>query len=429
MEYNLNRPWLTLDPWQIEYINTPPEQDCFLLCTRQGGKTTAMSIKSVEMCIKHFKPGEVVLISSLTERQAQLMLAKAQIYAEEKYKTEIDKTRKNKPTMHKLFFKNGSGILCYAAGEEGDSTRGYTLKKLLVDEGSRMGQLYFISATPTLSVAKGSMDIGSTPHGKKDKEGNETFFYKASKDDHFKKFYISAEDCPRHSPEFLAREKERMSAEEYAQEYLAQFLDKVRELFSEEEINNLCVLKRRKEFIPGREYFIGADIAGFGKDKNALDILDGTFKEKIEQVESLETRKKKTTETSDKIIDLNAIWKFKGVGIDDGGVGFGVFCELMDNEKTKRKTKALNNASRPTDSDGIKSKKLLKEEMYLNFINLVQKEKIKLLDNQEIKASLSSLQHDDEGKIFGSDSHHAEAIIRACWMIKNKGLKPFMRTF
>jgi hypothetical protein len=68
MNYNLFRPWETLDAWQIEYIETPPEQDCFLLNGRQTGKTTAMSIKSVELCVKHFKSGENVLIASLTEK-------------------------------------------------------------------------------------------------------------------------------------------------------------------------------------------------------------------------------------------------------------------------------------------------------------------------------------------------------------------------
>ena len=139
MDYNLNLPWETLDPWQKEYIETPPEIDCFVLTPRQiGGKTTAMSIKAVELCVKHFKEGEIVLINSLTEKQAMLMLKKAQIYAEVKYPKQICRDKDNKPTMHRLMFKCGKlnkGILCYAAGEEGDSTRGYTIKKLMIDEG------------------------------------------------------------------------------------------------------------------------------------------------------------------------------------------------------------------------------------------------------------------------------------------------------
>ena len=56
-DYDINRPWLTLDSWQKEYIYTDKNANCFLLCGRQVGKTTAMSIKAVELCIKHFKKG------------------------------------------------------------------------------------------------------------------------------------------------------------------------------------------------------------------------------------------------------------------------------------------------------------------------------------------------------------------------------------
>ena len=428
-EYDLNQPWLTLDDWQKEYISTPWNQDCFLLSTRQGGKTTAMSIKAVEMCVKSFEEGDCVLISSLTERQAQMMLKKAQIYAEAKYPKLIDRTKENKPTMHRIIFKNGSGILCYAAGDEGDSTRGYTVKKLMVDEGSRMDELYFISATPTLSVSKGSMDIGSTPHGKVDKEGNETFFYRCSKDEHFKKFYISAEDCPRHTKEFLQREKERMSKLQYAQEYLAQFLDELKRVFDEELIKKICVGKRRDEVLKNRTYYIGVDVAGFGKDDCTYEVFHKTDNEKLIQVENIIEKRNWTTDTTKRILQLNETYNFKKIGVDDGGVGFGVFSELMKEEKTKRKTYALNNASRTIDKDGEKNKKLLKEEMYLNLLSLMENNKIVLLDDDEVKDSLRSIQHEDE-KIYGSNSHIVEGIIRACWLAsEDKSLKPFIRIF
>jgi len=53
--------------------------------------------------------------------------------------------------------------------------------------------------------------------------------------------------------------------------------------------------------------------------------------------------------------------------------------------------------------------------MYLNLQILMEKGEIKLLDDDEVKASLASIQH-DEGKIFGSYSHVAEGIIRAAWL-------------
>jgi hypothetical protein len=329
--------------------------------------------------------------------------------------------------MHRLFFKNGAGILCYAAGEEGDSTRGYTIKKLFVDEGSRMKETYFTSATPTLSVTHGSMDIASTPYGTKNKFGEETFFYKCSKDKNFKKFYVGAEDCPRHDKDFLEKEKERMSKLQYAQEYEAKFLDQVRSLFNEELIAQICVLKRRRSIIQDRTYYLGSDIAGYGKDETTHEILDRISEDCIEQVENEIAIRKLTTETSDRIQQLNIMYDFRQIGIDDNGLGFGVFSELMSDDRTKRKTQALNNTSRFLDNDGTQKKKILKEEMYLNLQILMERKKIKLLDDDEIKASLSSVQVDEQNNIFASYGHIVEGLIRAAWLCtKDKHLNLYI---
>ena len=421
--YDINRPWATLDNWQKEYIfNTPPNQDCFLLTGRQVGKTTAMSIKAVELCLKHFKKGEYILICSITEKQAYHMLAKALAYAKEKYPRMIKKG-KDKPTMHRLLFKNGTGIFCYAAGLTGEGLRGYTIKKLMIDEGSRMSDEFFISVTPMLSVIKGSMDIASTPAGKKG------FFYERSKDKTFKKFYISAEDCPRHTKDFLEREKQRLPKLAYAQEYLAVFIDELKRLYSDKLINKICTLKRKELISRASRYYLGVDVAGWGKDECTFEVIEKTDSGKMHHRENIIEKRNLTTDTTQKIWDLNKIYKFKSIGVDDMGVGFGVFSELLASEETKRKTVALNNASRPVNKDGTKSKKLLKEEMYFNLLTLMEKEEILLLNDDEVRLSLSSIQYEDN-KIFGSYTHVAEGLIRAAWLAKkDKTLKVFIHSF
>lgn len=424
-QYDINRPWLTLDKWQKEYINTNPNQDCFLLCGRQVGKTTAMSIKAVELCIKHFEKGDFILINSITEKQAYHMLAKAEVYAKEKYWKQVVTKGKNKPTKHKLMFKNGTGILCYAAGETGEGLRGFTIKKLMSDEDSRMSEEYHIAVGPMMSVIGGSRDVASTPNGKYWKDGSIKFFYKCSLDKNFKHFYVNAEDCPRHTKEFLAKERDRLSKLAYAQEYNAVFTDELKRLFDDEIIKKICVLERIQR-LPDKEYFLGSDIAGMGEDECAHEILERLQTEEVEQRESIVENRKLTTETTRKIINLNEIWDFNQMGMDDGGVGFGVWSELMSDERTKRKTIALNNASRHIDKEGKKSKRILKEEMYINLLVYMENNKIKLLNDDEVKASLASIQHED-GVIFGSNAHITEGIIRALWLIeKSKNLNIWM---
>lgn len=432
--YDINRPWLSLDPWQKEYCFDPkPNQDNFLLCGRQVGKTTAMSIRAVELCVNHFKKGEFVLINSITEKQAYHMLAKAAAYANSKYRFKIDLSKENKPTKHRLMFKNGTGILCYAAGETGEGLRGYTIKKLMSDEGSRMSEEYFIAVSPMLSVIGGSKDIASTPAGKKHKDGTEKYFYKCSLDKEFKKYYVSAEDCPRHTKEFLEKEKESLSKLAYAQEYLAIFTDELQRLFEDNLIKEICVLKR-KNYLESREsslFFLGVDVAGFGNDECSFEIIEKNVEGEYLHRESITEKRNLTTDTSKKIQQLNNNYLFDrdSIGIDDGGVGFGVYSELADDERTKKKVVALNNSSRAINRDGTKSKRILKEEMYVNLLILMENNKIKLLDDDEVKASLASIQHEG-GKIFGSNSHITEGIIRALWLaVKNKSLNISISSF
>lgn len=423
--YNIFQPWKSLDPWQHEYIyGTDPNKDCFLLCGRQVGKTTAMSIKAVELCVKHFQKGEDVLIASITEKQGYLMLAKALSYANAVYPKLLITKGKDKPTKHRITFTTGASIYCYAAGETGEGLRGHTIKKFLVDEGSRLSEEFFIATTPMLSIIKGSMDIASTPCGK------EGFFYECSKDDNYKKFYVSAEDCPRHTKEFLERERNRMPALAYAQEYLAMFLDDLKRVFSDELLKKVCILKRREKILYGK-YYLGSDIAGMGKDETTIEIIEA-LNDRYEQVENEIMNRKYTHEIVERIKQYCQMYNIKSIGIDDGGIGFGVFSGLLNDSVTKRKTFALNNASRETSKDGNK-KKILKEEMYINLLNLMEKGKILLLNDDELIMSLKSIQFDTKneddkkGRIFGNYSHITEGLIRAAWLAeKNKNLNIYV---
>ena len=430
MQYDINRPWLTLDDWQKEYVFDEEDRDNFLLAGRQSGKTTAMSMRAVELCMHHYKKGEFILVNSITEKQAHHILLKSLIYAKEKYYNKIIWKGENKPTKHRLMFKNGTGILCYAAGETGEGQRGFTIKKLMPDEASRMSEEYFIAAMPMLSVIDGSMDIASTPFGKHHKDGTEKFFYKCSKDPSFKKYYISGEDCPRHSKEFLDQQKERMTKLAYAQEYIADFTDKLKQFFDTEIVKRLQVLNRPESINKHKDYYLGVDVARMGEDLSTFEIFDGTDKKNIFHIENIITQRTLTTETTQKIFELEEKYKFKQIFIDAYGVGTGVFDQLITDNRTKRKTIAIGHSSRPLDSEEKKKTKTQKEDIYTNFKVLMENNQIKLLKDNDILQSLKSIQYDynESGKliIFGSDAHIADGIVRGANCSKDKSLKPYI---
>ena len=426
MEYDIFQPWKTLDPWQKEYINE--KGNCFLLCGRQSGKTTAASIKFGTLAATKNK--RIILMIAETEKQAYNLFFKTLMFLEAVYPNKI-KRGKEKPTKHQINLVNGSILMCYAAGLDGSGLRTFTLTNLVVDEAAPMAREIFVATMPMLSVTGGVMDIMSTPRGK------EGFFYDCSKDDTFRKFYVSAEDCPRHKKDFLENQKKQMSKMEYAQEYLALFLDEVRRVFSDEIIKKCCILKRREFFRPGK-YYLGVDVAGMGRDSCTYEEFDKISDEEIEQVENIVENRNYTTDTTDRILELEKIYKHKGIGVDGAGVGFGVFSELLRTNETKRKIEDLNNSSRLTNVDGTKSKKLLKEEMYMNFLSLMEHGFLKLLDDDEVISSLKSMQFEDEInegrrstlRIFGQKSHIVEGMIRGAWMAtKDKSLKLFIRNF
>ena len=98
----------------------------------------------------------------------------------------------------------------------------------------------------------------------------------------------------------------------------------------------------------------------------------------------------------------------------------------LDGTASEEKVVEINNASRIYDTEDH-TRRIVKEELYNNLKKLMERGEIKLLDDDEVKASLRSIQaehHKDTGKlhIWGSYSHITEGIIRAAWCSKSKEL-------
>jgi hypothetical protein len=291
-----------------------------------------------------------------------------------------------------------------------------------------MAREVFISVMPMLSVTGGTLDISSTPMGK------QGFFYDCSKDPTFNKFYVSAEDCPRHKKEFLETQKEQLTSLEYAQEYLAMFLDNFKRIFSDEWIKKVCVLRRDSKIAREHRHYLGLDLARMGEDLTCFAILKRTSKRplRIKQVENILTKKTYMTETENRLLQINDIYGdcLKEINIDAGAGSMGViFMDylLKPESKVKDKVRAINNREMILDREGKAKKKLLKEDLYNNLLSLGEHGFLELLNDDEIIASLSSVQYEyvvKAGKmstirIYGNNTHATEAIIRAAWAASN----------
>ena len=428
---------ITLDPWQKKFIDTKGDK---MLCTgRQVGKSVICGIDAGRYAIENSK--KVILMIAPTERQAYALFEKTLDYIFEHAKKMIKKGR-YRPTKSKINLTNGTIIWCLPTGLTGLGIRFLTVHRLYIDECSRVPPAVFEAITPMLLTTGGDTIMLSTPFG------TEGYFYdvlinRKNAFNSFTRFRTDSlkvmkerEICDTWTTfqrdkaiERLEGEKARMSALAYAQEYMGQPLNDLKQVFPDTLLKEICILSRPDHISREKDYFLGQDIAGMGRDLSTWEILDGTDTQNIRQIENITKKRTRTPERVKFTIELERTYRFKKIGIDDQGIGSGDFGYLLHDLTTKRKTISLNNASRALNPDGTRKKKLLKEDMYTNLLAMMEHKRILLLKDEEIFHSLRSVQfekHNGKTRFYGRDTHICEGIIRACWLITTKPLNIYI---
>ena len=418
---------INYDEWQKEVLATTGN---IVLCSgRQVGKSTVIAKDAGDYATKN--PGVSVLIIASVERQAQELFQKTMNYLHDNYKSYILKGN-DKPTLSKVKLNNGSIIRCLPTGIDGHGIRSFTVDRLYADEAAFIPEMVWEVLTPMLLTTGGDIVLLSTPHG------NSGFFHRAFNDDTYTKFQISSETVmkereftdtwtERHREkalEHLAREKNTMTALQYAQEYLGEFIDSLRQVFPDELIKRVMCADRPERIDKWEKYYLGVDIARMGDDESTFEIMMKVG-DKMIQVENQITRHTLTTETTTNIIELDSLYDFKQIFIDAYGLGTGVFDQLLTTDQTKRKTVAIGHMSRPLTNDEKKNTKVLKEDLHNNLLMMMEKGKVQLLKDPEIYQSLKSVQFEvgDRGiKYFGNYTHIADGLVRAAWASKDKKL-------
>jgi hypothetical protein len=265
----------------------------------------------------------------------------------------------------------------------------------------------------------------STPFGK----GG--YYYNCFHDKDFKSFHISSEDCIRIPKDFLLKERQRMTKAEYAQEYLGEFIDELNQLFSTALIKKCMTFiswDKLIDKIPGSKFYLGVDIARYGGDENAFVICE-FFNNRLKVVRCLATERVSTTDTIGRIQILDQEYNFGKIFIDDAGVGGAVTDVLI--QKLGRKVMGLNNASKRIEIQGEEKKKgILKEDLYSNVLMLMETGKLEIISDLSLLRSLKSItfEYTDSKnlRIYGIYTHIAEAMVRACWCIKERGLDIYL---
>jgi len=213
---------LTPDNWQASFLDCESGR-ALMLCTRQAGKSTVTAVLALHQAL--YFPGSLVLVLSPSLRQSQ-----------ELYKKVIDfylllGHPLGEAKALTLEMTNKSRIISLPGSER--TIRGFSrVDLLIIDEAARVLDDLYFSISPMLAVSGGRLVALSTPFGKRG------WFFDAweSGGEIWKRFKVTADMCPRISPEFLAAEKRSLPDRIYRQEYFCEFLQTDDAVFAYDDI-------------------------------------------------------------------------------------------------------------------------------------------------------------------------------------------------
>lgn len=211
---------LTPDPWQAELLSELPAR-ALINCCRQSGKSTTAAVLGLHQAL--FEPGSLVLLVSPSLRQSSELFRKVAGL----YHQLDDAEEAVQESVLKLELSNGSRIVSLPGSEA--TTRGYSAASLVIaDEAARISDDLMAAVRPTLAVRRGKLIAMSTPWGRRG------WWWKAWEHggDHWRRFTLTADQCPRITPEFLAEERESLGEFIFQQEYQCIFVDEQTSVFS-----------------------------------------------------------------------------------------------------------------------------------------------------------------------------------------------------
>lgn len=437
---------IVLDDWQKEILEDE-ENHIMLVKGRRIGATHIFAIKAVEWLKTHHNPhpSSQIVCSSITEDQAQLIIAFATNYAQKEYPKLIGKG-KDKPTLNRLILKvkgNRRILIAKPVGSTGASARGFEGQVLMVDEAPFQPNVFFEAAKPILATTGGRIWMWGTFNGREGYfwDNYEKAVIKKDEKARFKVWQKSTEDVLEERPiskgwtEFqreslrkhLEEEKNDMSEMAYAQEYLGvAALDK-RQFYSDDWIERVCCQDPHEDISREGDCVGGFDLARMGGDEFTAEILKRKSQNIWQHADHYKRKLLLTTDNENLVMEYSRKWRTKKSGIDAGAgtLGVSILDHLLKVDDMKRRVVALNNRQLSTDSEKGKQR-LFNEDMHDNLRAMGERGEITLFNQEDVKASLRSVQWDfvldkhglTKVRIFGRYTHIAEGIIRAAWLAK-----------
>ena len=375
---------------------------------RQNGKSMTCAKRIIHLAKKY--PGETHLIIAASERQENYLL--------DKVKMELGKDYcyRARATKNKLPLENGTDIYKFPVGKTGVYVEGLSSVSFLwIDEAIHMSERVYDSIIPMLAEPRkrgfGWINLLSATRGKA-----RGFFYDSFNSKKFYKVSQKAEDQPHISKEFLKEELKRLGKTVYGIIYNGDFNENGDCYFPPDLIDEAIKFKfwsLKRDYRKNGNYYLGTDPAFAGKCEAGF-VISEIRNDKIIIPHFEVMQKTRLKDLVNKTKELLEIFHWKKNFIDNNGCGVGLY-DYLEDEFGSKKIRPLNNAK------AGKYGKILKEDMYSNALKLFEQRKIELPDAEKLIKDLKKVYITSEGIIKGTDL--SEALVRACWAIKEKSLK------
>ena len=250
---------------------------------RKVGKTTATACKVLyyafyaPLLLKRATEICNILIVAPAQKQANIMMDEIKLRANSGSFFSSFILKEKAEEIH-IGWANGGGytkIMTTAAGDTGNSVRGFQPHIVIVDECSFVKQRVITALIPSILSQKGHVWLTSTPFGKIG-----YFFEKSMKANlvedkkrRWHEHHVSSLQNPeiKNDPDAMDELKDSMTTEEYKQETLGEFSDDAGTLIARQLI--IDAVSDVRVGSKSLRYYVGVDIAGRGKDETVFTLI------------------------------------------------------------------------------------------------------------------------------------------------------------
>lgn len=301
--------------YQKEFMNADSDRKAFV-SGRQVGKSRSASWMALWEAVTH--SGSEILITAKAQRQSMELFnqVKKEIRTSDVSEDAWGVVRSTRTELH---FDNGSRIVCLPVGRDGSNIRGYGTDLIIVDEAAFIKDEIFQEVlSPMLAVGDGDFVLLSTPFGKKG------FLYERFNDPKWYTQRVPTSANPMVSDEFIEEQRNNLSATQFKQEILGEFVESSDSFFTRDELMNCTTtgtVKRETGIA-----FLGADIAGQGDDSSVYVSIDSEGN--IFNIESKADAP--LTDSMGRIRELDSYHDYNKIMVDATGLGGGVVDQVKE---------------------------------------------------------------------------------------------------